>query len=75
MTVRREKFKLTDAGFGEIRRQTLEASATGTWNVNVHIVKDGQTSSLLGSVAVRVQEFLPDRLKISAKLSREALEG
>ena len=75
VTVRREKFKLTDAGFEEIRHQTLEASATGTWNVNVHIVKDGQTSSLLGSVAVRVQEFLPDRLKISAKLSREALEG
>ncbi len=75
VTVRREKFKLTDAGFEEIRHQTLEASATGTWNVNVHIVKDGQTSSLLGSVAVRVQEFLPDRLKISAKLSRESLEG
>jgi uncharacterized protein YfaS (alpha-2-macroglobulin family) len=42
VTVRREKIRLSDAGFEEIRHQTLEASATGTWNVNVHIVKDGQ---------------------------------
>lgn len=75
VTVRREKIRLSDAGFEEIRHQTLDASATGTWNVNVHIVKDGQAGSLLGSVAVRVQEFLPDRLKISARLSKESLEG
>lgn len=75
VTVRREKLRLSDAGFEEIRHQTLEASATGTWNVNVHIVKDGQVGGLLGSVAVRVQEFLPDRLKISTRLSKESLEG
>jgi len=75
VTVRREKLRLSDGGFEEIRHQTQEASPTGTWNVNVHIVKDGQTGSLLGSVAVRVQEFLPDRLKITARLSKESLEG
>lgn len=75
VTVRREKLRLSDAGFEEIRHQTQEASPTGTWNVNVHIVKDGQAGSLLGSVAVRVQEFLPDRLKISTRLSKESLEG
>ncbi|MBL8633022.1 MAG: alpha-2-macroglobulin [Myxococcales bacterium] len=75
VTVRKEKIRLSDAGFEEIRHQTLEASATGTWNVNVHIVKDGQVGGLLGSVAVRVQEFLPDRLKISTRLSKESVEG
>lgn len=75
VTVRKEKFKLTEAGFEEIRHTTQESSATGTWNINVHIIEDGQTKGLLGSVAVRVQEFLPDRLKISAKLNREVVEG
>lgn len=75
VTVRREKFKLSEAGFEEIRHRTMETSATGTWNINVHIVKDGKTGGLLGSLAVRVQEFLPDRMKITARLSQESLEG
>ena len=75
VTVKRDKIKLTESGFEEIRYTTLDASPTGTWNVNVHVVKDGKADSLLGSVAVRVQEFLPDRLKISARLSADSNEG
>ena len=75
VTVRREKIRLSESGFEEIRYTTAEASPTGTWNVNVHVVKDDRADSLLGSVAVRVQEFLPDRLKMTATLSKDSVEG
>ena len=71
MTVKREKIKLTAAGFEEIRYTTSDSSPTGTWNINVHVVKDDRTGSLLGSTSVRVQEFLPDRLKMTARLASD----
>ncbi len=71
MTVKREKIKLTESGFEEIRYTTAEASPTGTWNINVHVVKDDRAGSLLGSTSVRVQEFLPDRLKMTARLTSD----
>lgn len=75
LVVKKEKIKLSDAGFEEIRHLTQDGSPTGTWNVNVYVVKDGRQGALLGSTAVRVQEFLPDRLKISARLSADSVEG
>jgi uncharacterized protein YfaS (alpha-2-macroglobulin family) len=71
MTVKRDKIKLTEAGFEEIRYLTADSSPTGTWNINVHVVKDDRTGSLLGSTSVRVQEFLPDRLKMTARLASD----
>ena len=38
-------------------------------------MKDGQANTLLGSIGVRVQEFLPDRMKVVAKLSSEVVDG
>lgn len=75
LTVKREKIKLTESGFEEVRYLTLESAPTGTWNINVHVVKDDRVGGLLGSTSVRVQEFLPDRLKMTARLSKESLEG
>ena len=58
---------LSESGFEEIRYTTAEASPTGTWNVNVHVVKDDRTpTASWARLAVRVQEFLPDRLKMTA---------
>lgn len=75
LTVKRQKTRLSAAGFEEIRHTTQDTSPTGTYIFNVYIVKDGQTAGLLGSTTVRVQEFLPDRMKISAHLSQERTEG
>lgn len=75
VTVKREKLRLSESGFEELRHTTLDGSPTGSWNVNVYIVKDGRASSLLGSTTVRVQEFQPDRLKIVARLSADSVEG
>ena len=75
VTVRREPLRCPMQALRKFAIRRWKLLATGTWNVNVHIVKDGQVGGLLGSVAVRVQEFLPDRLKISTRLSKESLEG
>jgi len=75
LVVKKQKLQLSESGFEEIRHTTQEASPTGSWNVNVYVVKDGHQGALLGSTTVRVQEFLPDRLKISARLSADSVEG
>lgn len=75
LTVKRERIKLPASGFVELAQTTEDTSATGNWNINLHIVKDGRPESLIGSLAVKVQEFQPDRLKMGARFSSEAVEG
>ncbi len=75
LSVKREKIKLGAGGFNELNHTTQETSPTGNYTVNLYTVKDGQAHTQLGSVTVRVQEFLPDRMKVVAKLSTEVAEG
>ncbi len=75
LAVKKQKIQLSQAGFEEILHTTQDTAPTGTYTFNVYIVKDGQASSLLGSTTVRVQEFLPDRMKIAAHLSQERAVG
>ncbi len=75
LSVKREKIKLAAGGFNEISHTTLETSPTGNYTVSLYTVKDGFAHTMLGSVTVRVQEFLPDRMKVGAKLSSEPGEG
>lgn len=75
LVVKKERLRLSSAGFEEIKYTTQETSATGTYNVNLYIVKDNYASGLLGSTSVKVQEFLPDRLKMTANFSSQVNEG
>ena len=75
LTVKRERIKLSPSGFEELRHTTQDTSPTGDYSVNLYIVKDGRPDSQIGSLVVKVQEFAPDRLKMSARLSNEAAEG
>jgi uncharacterized protein YfaS (alpha-2-macroglobulin family) len=75
LVVKREKIPLSASGFEEISYGTQDTSPTGTYTVNLYVVKDDQTGGLLGSTTLRVQEFLPDRMKIATHLSREVLSG
>jgi uncharacterized protein YfaS (alpha-2-macroglobulin family) len=75
LVVKRERIRLSASGFEELRYTTDETSPTGTYSISLYIVKDNETGGLLGSTSVRVQEFLPDRLKISAHFSREVVSG
>ncbi len=75
LSVSREKIKLGAGGFNELSHATQENSPTGNYTFNLFTVKDGTAHTQLGSVTVRVQEFLPDRMKVVAKLSNELAEG
>ncbi|MBS0308827.1 MAG: alpha-2-macroglobulin family protein, partial [Proteobacteria bacterium] len=75
LTVKREKTKLVPGGFMEVSYATQETSPTGTYNINLYLVKDGSTGAQIGSTSVKVQEFQPDRMKVTAKFSTDAPEG
>src|SRR5690606_24907247 len=75
LEVRSETLALPSAGFRDWRFPTLAGSPTGTWQVELWIVRDGERKGLLGRTAVRVEEFLPDRLTIDARLSAPPAPG
>ncbi|HEY0635527.1 MAG TPA: MG2 domain-containing protein, partial [Gammaproteobacteria bacterium] len=75
LTIVRRKLALSASGFETLDYTTEETSPTGEYQVNLYLRKDQHQSSLLGSTTVRVEEFLPDQLTISAHFSRERNEG
>lgn len=75
LVVRRDKIKLAAGGFNELAHTTLDTSPTGNYTVNLYTVKDGRAHQQIGSTQVKVQEFLPDRMKAVAHLSSEVAEG
>jgi uncharacterized protein YfaS (alpha-2-macroglobulin family) len=75
LSVKRDLIRLSASGFEEIRYQTHETAAAGAYSINVSIVKPNDREDLIGTTSVKVQEFLPDRLKITTHFSAERSEG
>lgn len=84
LTIRRDKLKLGSSGMAEFSHTTQDVSPTGNYSINLNLARDSGTANpgapespaqRLGSVNVKVQEFMPDRMKVSAKLSAEVPEG
>jgi hypothetical protein len=75
VTVKQLPLTMDNSGFGELTYTTAETAPTGTWTVNLYIVRDGNADTQIGSTTVQVKEFQPDRMKVSAKLSSQVAEG
>ncbi|VVC77248.1 hypothetical protein AQUSIP_25750 [Aquicella siphonis] len=75
VTAKDVKMTLDDSGYLTLDFQTLATSPTGQYQVYLYIVKDNHASSLIGSTTLRVEEFLPDRMRISTHLSAEPSPG
>lgn len=75
LTIKREKINLAAGGFNELSFPTQESSATGNYLINLYTVKDNKSEQLLGYTKVKVEEFQPDRMKISAKFSKPDTAG
>ena len=75
MTVKQLPMSMDASGFGELEYGPAETAPTGTWTVNLYIVKDGKAGAQIGSTTVQVKEFLPDRMKVEAKLAGQVSEG
>lgn len=75
----RKSIHINGEGFHELSYASTYASPTGTYHVKLYIVKkDGkqnETETLLGSTEVRLEEFLPDTMKITAKFNKEVTKG
>ncbi|HOI42930.1 MAG TPA: MG2 domain-containing protein, partial [Elusimicrobiales bacterium] len=75
LEIMKEKFSLPASGFREVNYTTEENSPTGNYQVQVYIIRDNRRANLLGSVSVKVEEFLPDRMTISTRFSESGKKG
>ncbi len=59
---------LSRAGFEEIKFSTHDWSPTGTYTASVYVIREDRNDrrEFLGSQTVKVEEFLPETLKVSA---------
>ena len=72
LTVKKQTIRLGAGGFNELEYKTLETAPTGSYTINLYSVKDNNAYQQLGSVSVKVQEFLPDRMKMKALFAKDA---
>ncbi len=75
LKVQTKKVTLPESGFVELSYGTANESPTGTYTINVYLIKDNKRGTLLGSTTTSVKEFLPDRMKIETRLSKAAPKG
>ncbi len=75
LIVKRERLRLPAGGFVEMSHPTQDSSPTGNYTINLSIVKDGRLDRQIGSATVKVQEFLPDSMKVTTQFSSPITEG
>ena len=73
--VKRELLRTGSAGFEELRYQTREAGAVGPYTFSLYLIGNDQREQMIGTLDVKVQEFLPDRLRMSTRFSKEQAAG
>ena len=69
------RVRLPSSGLLELEHETRETSPTGTWHASVHIVRDDKRARAIGSTSVRVEEFLPDRMRVKARFTPTPSRG
>jgi uncharacterized protein YfaS (alpha-2-macroglobulin family) len=75
LAVKTELMHLSKTGFEEIRYRTHETAAAGNYTISLYLVKADQREGLIGTTTIKVQEFLPDRLRMTTHFSSERAEG
>ncbi len=76
ITVKNDLIKLTRQGLQELSFKTEYAAKTGKYTAGLYIVEeDDKLGNLLHSTNFSVEEFLPDRMKISVEFNKEIKEG
>ena len=75
IAVKRETVKLSAGGLEEIRYRTAATAPAGTYTLNVSVLKERDRQDLIGSTTVTVREFLPDRLRLRTRFSKESTAG
>ena len=76
--IRRERINLGQNDLQDLEFKTEDTAPTGIYTIQVYLIKKEipqKELDLLGTQTVRVEEFQPDRLKISSKLENEKVNG
>ncbi len=69
LEILRRKLSVDAAGFLETEYRTAPGALTGQYQAALYTIRDGRRATQLGSTNFRVEEFLPDTLKIETSLS------
>jgi hypothetical protein len=70
--VKTQKIRFNKEGFEEVSHDLRDNSPTGDYQVQLLLIKDKDNRQAIGTTRVKVQEFLPDRLNISSRISQIA---
>lgn len=70
-----ENTTLNKEGLVELSFPTQESSFVGTYTASLRLIKFDQQEEELGTATVRVDEFVPDRLKITSGFSTPETAG
>ena len=62
--------KLNKEGLADYQFTTLETGATGIYNATLYLGKKDRRGEELGSTSVRVEDFQPDKLRITSALEQ-----
>lgn len=65
-----QRLKLDASGFTEISYKTQDYSPTGTYKISLYA-----NNQFLGSTSIKVEEFLPDTLKVNTTFTPSASAG
>lgn len=74
-TVMDKRIQLPDEGFLEEALATEIASPTGDYRATLYLIDEDESRRTIGSEGFKVEEFLPDRLRIRARISGQKAEG
>lgn len=74
-TVFNQKLRLPPSHFFSLDYLLPPTASTGKYTVKLYVVKDNKLEHLLGHHSLRVEEFLPDRLKMQAHFVSAAQTG
>jgi alpha-2-macroglobulin len=69
------RVRLPSSGLLALEHATRETSPTGTWHASLYIVRDDRRARAIGSTSVRVEEFLPDRMRVKARFTPTPSRG
>lgn len=73
--VHREKLEVGSNELTSLSFNSQDDWITGTYNIQVFISKKDEPDSQIGSLAVRIEEFVPDRMRVSASLIGAKAQG
>jgi uncharacterized protein YfaS (alpha-2-macroglobulin family) len=74
-TVMDKRIQLPDDGFLEEEFATELASPTGNYRATLYLVDEDDNRRTIGSEGFKVEEFLPDRLRIRSRISGQKTDG